>query len=101
MERLIKRKPRHIHEEYPEHNWCCEEDGTINEFAMEYEYHNGPSCKRCGYSFCVHCDPDGWNKKLPCIIDEDYCPNCGRMVHNMYTYCPDCGQALDWEELCE
>lgn len=28
----------HIHEEYPEHDWEREEDGSIDEFAMEYDY---------------------------------------------------------------
>ena len=47
----------HFHQEFPEHDWERDEDGRIDEFAMVYEYHNGPYCNRCGYSFCIHCTP--------------------------------------------
>ena len=99
-ERLIKKKPIHIHQEFPEHEWTCDEDGNINEFAMEFDYHNGPACKRCDYTFCIHCDPNGWNKK-PCIIDENHCPNCNRYTISSHDFCPYCGQALDWSNLNE
>ena len=36
-----------------------EEDGEygdmIDEFALSEGIHNGPECKICGYSFCMHC----------------------------------------------
>lgn len=51
------KKVVHFHQEFPEHDWARDEDGKIDEFAMEYEYHNGPYCNRCGYSFCIHCTP--------------------------------------------
>ena len=94
--RLIKQKPIHIHQEFPEHDWELNEDGTIDEFAIAFDYHNGPACQRCGYNFCVHCDPDGWNKK-PCIIDKNRCPNCDQLVFHINKYCYNCGQAIDWE----
>lgn len=96
-ERLIKKKPIHIHQEFPEHDWERDEDGDIDELAMNFDYHNGPACARCNYSFCIHCDPDGWNKTL-CIIDENRCPNCERIVISSENYCPNCGQALNWEK---
>lgn len=96
-ERLIKKKPIHIHQEFPEHDWERDEDGNIDELAMNFDYHNGPACARCNYSFCIHCYPDGWNKR-PCIIDENRCPNCKRIVISSENYCPNCGQALDWEK---
>ena len=27
----------------------------VNIFAYSVGYHNGPECKKCGYSFCHHC----------------------------------------------
>ena len=90
--------PIHVHEEYPEHDWETDEDGKIDEWAMEYEYHNGPMCKRCGYSFCVHCKPNGWNEK-PCVIDYYQCPKCGKRMHKDFeniAYCEKCGQAVKW-----
>lgn len=91
--RLTIRPLVHKHEEYPEHQWIRNENGNIDHFAMEVGYCNGPVCKRCGYSFCEHCEPDGWDKRL-CVIDEYYCPNCGRLMHEKDKFCRNCGQAI-------
>lgn len=91
--------PIHIHEEYLEHDWETDEDGKIDEWAMEYEFHNGPMCKRCGYSFCIHCKPNGWNEK-PCVIDYYQCPRCKERIYKGFeniVYCRKCGQAVKWE----
>ena len=88
--------PVHIHEEYPEHDWERKENGDIDDFAYDGDYHNGPMCKRCYYSFCIHCDPDGWNKE-PCIIDKYKCPKCERYISKGTKFCSDCGQAVKWE----
>ena len=37
------------------HDWHLDSFGEIDELRMQYDNHNGPSCKRCGYSYCVHC----------------------------------------------
>ena len=97
MEKQEAKPAVHEHEEYAEHDWEREEDGTIDDFAMEYEFHNGPMCKRCYYSFCVHCDPDGWNKK-PCVIDRYKCPSCGSGIVKGTLFCSKCGQAVKWNE---
>ena len=96
LKELEAKPPVHIHEEYPEHDWEREENGDIDDFAYDGDYHNGPMCKRCYYSFCIHCDPNGWNKK-PCIIDEYKCPKCGRYISKGTKFCSDCGPAVKWE----
>jgi hypothetical protein len=91
--------PIHIHEEYPEHDWETDEDGKIDEWAMSYEYHNGPMCKRCYHSFCIHCEPNGWNDK-PCVIDYYQCPKCRKHIFKNsknIEYCVNCGQAVKWD----
>lgn len=91
--------PIHIHEEYPEHDWETDENGNIDEWAMSYEHHNGPACERCGYSFCMHCKPNGWNEE-PCVIDYYQCPKCSERIHKggkSIEYCVNCGQAVKWE----
>ena len=88
--------PIHVHEEYPEHDWVRKENGDIDEFAYDGDYHNGPMCKRCYYSFCIHCDPNGWNNE-PCIIDEYKCPKCGHIISKGTKFCSNCGQAVRWE----
>lgn len=91
--------PIHIHEEYPEHDWETDENGNIDEWAMSYEHHNGPACERCGYSFCMHCKPNGWNEE-PCVIDYYQCPKCSERIHKggkNIEYCVNCGQAVKWE----
>lgn len=39
------------------HVWAKDEDGNVDHFAMdaEMDFHNGPVCTKCGYSFCEHC----------------------------------------------
>lgn len=100
IEKATPKLPRHIHEEYPEHDWERDSDGNIDEFAMAYEYHNGPMCKRCGDSFCIHCDPHGYETRKPCIIDNFYCSTCGQWLpsYSKNRYCQDCGQLINWEE---
>jgi hypothetical protein len=33
------------------------------DFAYLAGYHNGPQCKLCGYHFCQHCKPGGFETK--------------------------------------
>lgn len=87
----------HIHEEYPEHDWVRNEDGSIDTFAMAYDYHNGPECKRCYHSFCEHCNPDGYTD-TPCIVDYYKCPICGKKLNIHQKFCDECGTKLDWED---
>lgn len=89
--------PIHVHEEYPEHDWETDEDGKIDEWAMSYEYHNGPVCKKCYHSFCIHCEPNGFNDG-PCVIDEYKCPKCGCILPKGTKFCSECGQAVKWDE---
>lgn len=43
-----------------------DEDGRIDQWVLEYEYHNGPGCINCGDSWCHHCE-DSFE---PCIGKE-------------------------------
>ena len=38
------------------HQWKTDEEGKIDFFVMEAEFHNGPMCVKCGFTFCEHCD---------------------------------------------
>ena len=95
-ERLKAKELIHIHEEYPEHDWITDENGNIDEFGLDYGFHNGPMCKRCYYSFCMHCKPNGWNDE-PCVIDYYECPTCGKRMNKDKAFCEYCGQAVKWE----
>lgn len=90
--------PIHIYEEYQKHDWQTTEDGEIDIFAFEYDYHNGPVCKRCGYSYCIHCLPDG-RENGPCVIDEYKCPSCERYISKGTKFCSECGQEILWDKL--
>ena len=98
--------------EYPEHDWYRTASGEIDDMAFEYEYHNGPACKRCHYSFCIHCG-DGSLDDGPCVVeDEEYCcPYCNNDLYSVMVlrfrnsiskckYCPFCGKEINysWEE---
>lgn len=91
------KQPVHAYKEFKEHDWYRNEDDEIDEFAFDAGYHNGPTCKRCYYSFCIHCDPDGWNKE-PCIIDEYKCQKCKKHISKGTKYCSNCGQEVKWDE---
>ena len=52
------------------HDWIKDEDGNVDEFAMSYDYHNGPQCDRCATSFCMHCTKNSENKmKEKCTLN--------------------------------
>ena len=93
QERDTAKEILHIHQEFSEHQWRRTAEGKIDEFAMCFDYHNGPVCERCGYSFCEHCEPNGWNEE-PCVIDEYRCPTCNENIGRSDKYCKKCGQRL-------
>lgn len=93
-ERDTAKEILHIHQEFSEHQWRRTEKGKIDEFAMCFDYHNGPACERCGYSFCEHCEPNGWDEE-PCVIDEYRCPNCNQEIGRSDKCCKYCGQMLN------
>lgn len=96
LKKEIPKKPVFHEERHEHHSWIKDEDGEIDNFAMEYEYHNGPICEFCGYSFCEHCNPDGYND-TNCYISWHTCPTCGTSVCKSNKRC-QCGQVLDWKE---
>ena len=96
LEEQKAKPPIHVHLEYPEHDWKTNEKGELDDFAWDQEYCNGPMCKRCYYAFCIHCEPNGWDKK-PCIVDFFKCPNCGEKISKNTKFCDNCGQAVKWE----
>jgi hypothetical protein len=50
------------------HVWRAE-DGDIDVFVMESGYHNGPGCSVCDFTFCHHCEPDGYND-MSCLREQ-------------------------------
>lgn len=96
LEKQIPKKPIHIHEVYPKHDWARDKNGEIDMWAMDVGFHNGPMCKRCYHSVCEHCEPD-WDED-ECVVDEDRCPSCNNKLSFKPKFCKDCGQALDWSE---
>lgn len=47
------------------HKWKTKDDGEVDEFAWDREFHNGPVCTICGFTPCVHCRP-GWEDDEGC-----------------------------------
>lgn len=35
-----------------------DEDGGVDYFAFEFEFHNGPLCVLCGDTWCHHCEDE-------------------------------------------
>lgn len=72
------------------------ENGEIDDFAFDYDYHNVVVCEICGEAVCVHCNPD-WEKLEDCEDDYYICPACGDKFYSKRDYC-SCGQKLDWSD---
>lgn len=99
LEKQEGKKAVWIEEVYERHDWQRYKNGAIDDFAMEIGYHNGPVCKRCYYSFCVHCVQDveaELNK--PCDCSHYECPACRNYVSKNTKICPKCGQRIDWSD---
>lgn len=37
------------------HTLAIDEDGDVDSFALDFEFHNGPACVTCHQSWCQHC----------------------------------------------
>lgn len=77
-------------EERRKHKWKRYSDGTIDCFAgVDCGYHNGPLCLKCGFSFCEHCDPKGYDSE--CSVPDYICTVCGSEASEKWNFCPNCG----------
>ena len=71
------------------HLFDLDESGKIDVFAFEFEFHNGPHCRKCGRYICEHCEPDYLTQK--CEKPHYECTKCGRLMLEKDNFCPDCG----------
>lgn len=78
-----------------EHMWYTFE-ASIDEFAWESGYHNGPVCELCGERICIHCNPD-WEKS-ECKEESYRCSECNHHVKEKTDFCPNCGSDNRGEE---
>lgn len=93
----------HMHKVFPEHDWVKDENGEIDLWAWDYEFHAGPRCKRCGQTPCVYCDPNWKEADDPCVVDKYVCANCNYEFNydqrQEFKYCPECGlQIKKWRK---
>ena len=95
MKVVVTMKVIHHYQENTKHDWYLNEDGDIDVWQLDEGFHNGPRCRSCGYTFCEHCNPDGYNSM--CVRDWHECPRCGTEVRSTQKYCSQCGVKLDWE----
>lgn len=100
LEKQIPKKPERVLIKHGKHRWRRKESGEIDEFAWEYEHHNGVACEICGETVCVCCNPD-YDQLTDCEEEYWICPNCGKKMRVKNKHC-DCGQIIDWgsEEPC-
>ena len=99
LEKQIPKKPKHTYIKHGKHTWKKNENGEIDDFAWDYDYHNGVVCEVCGETVCVHCNPD-YMELDDCEEEHWSCSSCGKEVYRNTKYC-DCGQKLDWSEESE
>lgn len=96
LEKQIPKKPKHTYIKHGKHTWRKDENGETDDFAWEYDYHNGVVCEVCGETVCVYCNPD-YDKLEDCEEDIYNCPSCNEGVCYCQKLC-DCGQKLDWSD---
>jgi hypothetical protein len=78
------------------HKWKRNSYGTIDYFAgVDCGYHNGPLCLKCGFSFCEHCHPEGYDSECP--VPDYICTVCGSEASERGKYCPNCGADMRGE----
>lgn len=81
------------------HTYCRDKDGSIDTYAFEIAHHNGPVCERCHYSFCVGCEPDGYENTNCEKNDDCSCEKCNKGVSEDDNFCPKCGNNLKLETI--
>lgn len=96
LEKQIPKKPKKIIKKYGKHKWKLKEDGTIDEYAWEFETHCGVICERCNETVCVFCVSD-YEELEDCKEEYWLCPNCGKRNNCKRKHC-ECGQVFDWSE---
>lgn len=94
VEKQIPKKPKHTYIKHGKHTWKKDKNGEIDNFAWDFDYHNGVVCEVCGETVCVHCNPN-YDKLEDCEENIYSCPFCDKEVGYRQKYC-DCGQKLDW-----
>ena len=93
VEKQIPKKPKHTYIKHGKHTWKKDKNGEIDNFAWDFDYHNGVVCEVCGETVCVHCNPN-YDKLEDCEENIYSCPVCGKEVYYNQKHC-DCGQKLD------
>lgn len=96
LEKQIPKKAEHKVIKHGKHKWRKDKNGEIDEFAFDYDYHNGVVCEICGEAVCVHCNPD-YDKLEDCEADYYICPTCRDKFYSKRDCC-SCGQKLDWSD---
>ncbi len=76
------------------HLWYSTEDGEIDEWRWDVEFHNGPMCQICGYAPCIHCNPNYQEEKCP--VGHYVCSECAEpSIDGHEESCPACGIKMD------
>ena len=96
LEKQIAKKPKSTYIKYGKHTWAKKENGEIDDFAWDYEYHNGVYCEVCGKTVCTLCNPQ-YDVLTDCEEEYYSCPSCGKKIFPAYKCC-DCGQKIDWSD---
>ena len=92
VEKQIPKKPKHTYIKHGKHTWKKDKNGEIDDFAWDFDYHNGVVCEVCGETVCVHCNPN-YDKLEDCEENIYSCPVYDKEVYYNQKYC-ECGQKL-------
>lgn len=74
--------------------WYKDENGDIDEWKLDYDFHNGPEGQICHEAFCEYCTP-GWSD-TKCEIGHYYCSECMETSVDAHENdCPNCGAKME------
>ena len=96
LEKQIAKKPKSTYIKYGKHTWVKKENGEVDDFTWNYEYHNGVYCEVCGKTVCTLCNPQ-YDVLTDCEEEYYSCPSCGKKIFPAYKCC-DCDQKIDWSD---
>lgn len=82
---------------YEHHSWEKDDDGNVDEWAWEYDYHNGVACENCCTSICVSCE-DYTECDTECSNTWNECPHCRKHLFDWIDmkYCMYCGGEVEY-----
>jgi hypothetical protein len=61
--------------------WLDDGEDRVDIWRLDYGYHNGPECKACGVTLCMHCNRDWQTQECNAILDGEVLYDDSKVVN--------------------